>query len=424
VDFKKRERGRRRGGRKGRRKKSALQGEGNFCLIWIFFALPRDLSPMNRPSNKRAASPPAAAASTTSAKRSKLKQTTEADEDEPVIEHVFYAGTCQPMTTVANDDDGSTCMPISPMLLDMDIIWQNNERKRGTVRGTISWTYGLFWASQSSMEYEDQMFWKVAAQHETIAGEVVVHREKSYAKESHAAAAAAAAVPASHETRMFSFRTRRLGVLDTEDSTIEREEGSSSSGLDAGIVSYALDMFERERVYHFSSSSSTHWQLHGTVSVAGAGENDAEDESGAARGMPLTHVTLHRLPHNLQHRAATELVDPLALMRGFSKEKTQAAEQKLREQSLDAALIDRLLKIITRIVETPDDESIRSLGLATLQTKFPRLVSALHILGFSPRTDASAPIHKERLVWGNEQDLMHLCDLSRVLTSLLPPPRK
>jgi len=297
---------------------------------------------MSRPSNKRRAeSPPhdddddekqPARVTSSVAKKPRGYD----DDDDPVVEQVYFAGVCQPLTMFEDEGDGSMTTPVSPLLLDMSIVWQNSDKKRGTVKGTVSWVYGMFWAAQQSLDADDQMFWKVAQQQEAIVGEVVVQREKSASPPaassgsgsgSGSGAAAAAASSSFNETRMFTLRTHRLGPLDTEESTVAQNDddddnesaaaAATATMLDAGVIAYSLDLFERERVYHLSMSNSMDWQLRGTVGVLGANHNDYEenedDDDGLSRGMPLTHVCLHRLPQNLQHRISSgrQLSDPL-----------------------------------------------------------------------------------------------------------------
>jgi hypothetical protein len=364
---------------------------------------------MSRSADKRRASSPSSESSAAKRARAVAAAAAATQEDESVVERVYYVGACQPLAPFEDANDGTLCLPDSPLLLDMTIVWQDASRKRGTIKGTISWMYGMFWANDASLDAEDQMFWRVAQQQETIVGDVVVQRERSRPNDS-----ASATDTSEHETYAFAFHTQRLGVVDTTETTIEHDE-TPSALVDKTVVDYVLEQFERERVYHFTQTSDMSWQLNGTVGAMGVGdEATAEDESPS---MPQTQVCLHRLPTELQRQDADALADPLALIRAFAAEKTEAAEQELAQLHLSPALVDRLLKIIARIVTDPADLGARNISYDAIRAKFPELVPALHILGFARQLDASTG--KLRLIWAPEQDLMQLCDLHRVLVALL-----
>ena len=331
------------------------------------------------------------------------------DEVSSLVSELHFAGMYQPMSVVVDDEDVHHYVPSAAFHLVLSLVWDDAGRRTGNVRGDVYWKYGLIWDSLQAVDNEEQLFWPVARQTESVVGRVQRRVESRGVR-------GASEQQSRGSCLLLSLHTLRLGVIDASLSSFS-DSALRASEQEHSQVEYALDKFERERNYTLSIDDDTPQLMEGEVSrrfaqserpVGESGKEEEEEEAEEDSNEP-THIRAW----DCTAEYAKYEDDEFALVSSFHSRIVDEFRVVLQSASVKAVSI--VSKVLRNVVGDPVELKYRAVNPAKVDRVEPRISELLKHCGF--RETFMLEKNATFFVLPDDADLLLLSLLIRALDS-------
>ena len=290
------------------------------------------------------------------------------DEVSSLASEMHFCGMYQPMSVMVDDDDVHHYVPSAAFHLVLSLVWDDATKRTGNVRGDLYYKYGLFWDSLQAVDTDEDLFWPVARQTESVVGRVQRRVESRGVR-------GASEQQSRGSSLVLSLYTLRLGVIDASLSSFS-DSALRASEQEHSQVEYALDKFECERNYTLCIDDDTPQLMEGEVSrrfarperdVAESGKEEEEEEVEEDSNEP-THIRAW----DCTAQYAKYEDDEFALVSAFHSRIVD--EFRVVLQSAGAKAVSTVLKVLRNVVGDPVELRFRAVNPAKVDANVAELL--------------------------------------------------
>ena len=286
------------------------------------------------------------------------KRPADADPSPPVSE-LHFCGMYQPMSVMVDDEDVHHYVPSAAFRLVLSLMWDDASRRSGSVQGELYFKYGLFWDSLQAVDNDEQLFWPVARQTESVVGRVQRRVESRGMR-------GASEQQSRGSCITLTLHTLRQGVIDASLSSFG-DLKLHASEQEQEQVTYALSKFERERGYTLHIDDDTPQLMEGEVTRRfaltdreladrGKDEEQEEEEETEQDSNELTQIRAW----DCTAEYAKYEQDEFALVSAFHQRIVD--EFRVVLQAADAEQLSTVSRVLRNVIAEPTELKYRAVN--------------------------------------------------------------